>query len=89
MGYRTYQDTFSAYEKSLFLPFLKLRFSAVAGQKFFGGGPTWPSERNLRVWKFLKFSFLKLLKMHQILKARQLTYIPPVQGYCLTIKNLG
>ena len=39
--------------------------------------------------KFLKFSFLKLLKMYQILKTRQLTYIPPVQGYCLTIKNLG
>ena len=27
--------------------------------------------------KLLKFSFLKLLKMHQILKTRQLTYIPP------------
>ena len=32
--------------------------------------------------KFLKF-------MHQILKTRQLTYIPPAQGYCLSIKNLG
>ena len=27
--------------------------------------------------------------MHQILKTRQLTYIPPVQGYCLTKKELG
>ena len=39
--------------------------------------------------KCLKFSFLKLLKMQQILKTWQLTYIPPVQGYCLTIKSLG
>ena len=40
--------------------------------------------------KVLKVSFLKLLKMHQILKTRQLTYIPPVQGYCLIItEELG
>ena len=68
--------------------------SAAAGQKknfFFGGGRGNLAERakSRGYGKFLKFSFLKLLKMHQILKTRQLTYIPPVQGYCLTIKNLG
>ena len=47
-------------------------YIAVAGQKF-GGGATWPSERNLGYGKFLRFSFLKLLKMHQILKTKQLT----------------
>ena len=43
--------------------------------------------KSRRYGKFLKFSFLKLLKMHQILKTRQLTYIPPVQCYCVTIKT--
>ena len=67
--------------------------SAVAGQKFGrgggGGGNLAERAKSNGYGKFLKFSFLKLLKMHQILKTRQLTYIPPVQGYCLTIKNLG
>ena len=45
--------------------------------------------KSSRYGKFLKFSFLKLLKKHQILKTRQFTDIPPVQGYCLTIKNLA
>ena len=54
-----------------------------------GGGPNLAERAKSRGYgKFLKFSLLKLLKMHQILKTRQLTYITPVQG-CLTIKNLG
>ena len=66
------------------------KISAVAGQKFFfwggGGGNLAERAKSRGYGTFLKFSFLK---MHQILKTRQLTYIPPVQGYCVTIKNLG
>ena len=118
--------------------------SAVARQKkvFFFGGGGWGNlverAKSREYGKFLKFSFLKLLKTHlrlhgtttmlalvgtccvqfetcQTFRAMQtdatllanniqqcwellalvasvymgLLYIPPVQGYCLTIKNLG
>ena len=68
---------------------LPMTLNAVAGQKFWGGANLAERVKSRGYEKFLKFSFLKLLKIHQILKTKQLTYIPPVQGYCLTIKNLG
>ena len=35
----------------------------------------------------LKFSFLKSLKMHQILKTRKLIYTPPVQGCFVQLRT--
>ena len=44
-----------------------VKYSAVAGQNFFGGGPNLAERAKSRGYgKFLKFSFLKSLKMHQI-----------------------
>ena len=61
-----------------------IMFDFRKAKKFWGGGGPNLAERakSRGYGKFLKF-------MHQILKTRLLTYIPPVQGYCLTIKNLG
>ena len=56
--------------------------SVVAGQKVLGGPNMAERAESREYVKFLKFT-------HQILKIRQLTYIPPVHGYCLTKKNLG
>ena len=44
------------------------KFSAVAGQKFLAGPNLAERAKSRGYGKFLKFSFLKLLKMHQILK---------------------